>query len=87
MSTYQKVTFRTRDGRRYVESISLDGHPAFRVTDPRHIFQPQFSSGYVRIVTRRTEDGRVVFADSTVRGLRRLGVELEELIPEETMAA
>ncbi len=86
MAAYEKVTWRTHDGTRYVESIMSDGHPAFRVTDPRHIFQDRFAFGIVRIVTRTLLDGSVVFADLTVAGLRRLGVELSDLEPAEAKA-
>ncbi len=86
MAAYEKVTWRTHDGTRYVESIMSDGHPAFRVTDPRHIFQDRFAFGIVRIVTRTLPDGSVVFADLTVAGLRRLGVELDSLEPVEAKA-
>jgi hypothetical protein len=79
MAAYGKRIFQTHDGSRYVESISLDGYPTFRVTDPRYIFQLPDHTGYVRIITRTLPDGAVVFADLTVAGLRRLGANLEDL--------
>jgi hypothetical protein len=86
MRDFAKVSWRTRDDSRYVESIMLNGRPTFRVSDPRHIFQPEYTFGTVPIITRTIQEHGepvVIFADLTVRGLRRYGVELADLVPDD----
>lgn len=82
-----RQVFQTRDGTRYVETIMSDGHLAFRVTDPRHIFQDQWSHGVVRIITRELEDGTTVLSQTTITGLALLNVDIAELVPAEPIVA
>jgi hypothetical protein len=73
--------FRTRDGTRELEVISLDGQPTFLIRDPRYAgkAQPPNCSGLVRVTTRMLDDGTVVFGPPTVVGLRLRGIELRDL--------
>lgn len=76
----------TRDGTRQVELISLDDRPTFKVTDPRHTFQPGNVLDWIPVRTIRVTDGtapgglRAVLAPVTVRRLADRGVDLTELV-------
>lgn len=80
----------TKDGTREVETATFSGRPGFRVHNPQHRTQYPSETGIVlAMYVRREVKGETVtvLAPSTVTALRKLGVELSELVAERPASA
>lgn len=75
------VVWSTRQGHRRIEHVQCAEGAFFKVTDPRTAVQAPDTLGWVPVFYR-TAEGKTVFSQVTVNGLKVLGVDIADIVAE-----